>query len=55
MDPNRSNDAHVEPLFGALKGSPRLASELSPGIATRLVIALVVALALLALVLKQAF
>ncbi len=32
-----------------------MASELSPGMGTRLVIALIVALALLALVLKQAF
>jgi hypothetical protein len=49
-DPSR-----IEPLLDALKGTGRMASEVSPSIATRLAIALVIALALLALVLKQAF
>lgn len=55
MDRERPHDVHVEPLLGALRGQPTMSTDTSPSLALRLVIAAIIALGLLALVIKQAY
>lgn len=52
---SRRDDHRVEPLYAAVRPSERADAPAGPGLAVRLVLVALVALALLALVLKQAY